>query len=181
MKIRETLSEQDYTKIFDRDVVGIFKYLFDSDDKFYSMNVDACLYYYLQRSANKTISPFYEELLKRAEDANLLISKVVRARFLEKWNKIYDALMLSEYNAIEDYVHKKDKTETEENGNVYRSETTGDGNTGSETETTSTSEGYDDVYGFNSEESVHSGKNGSTDNELVTADSSKTPLTMKNL
>lgn len=174
MKIRDTLSATDMTRLFNRMPVRFFENLFNPQTKYYDLGIQAQTYYYLQRSGNKTVSPFYDNLINSYTpyDADLLLSLVIEGRYNDKWDRLYDALVLKEYDPLEDYSRVRDisrdtdETNTSENGTVI------DGNNGSKITTSSSAENVDDVYGFNSEESVHSGKSNSSGNETVVGNSS---------
>lgn len=86
---------------------GIFKKLFDlglhlawlTEVKANELDVD----YYLNHSGEKCISPLYRRLIE-FNDATALnqVTKIVATKFIDNWNKIYEAYT-TEYQPLENY------------------------------------------------------------------------------
>ena len=100
--------------------------------------------YYYNNSNEKWISPLFEKLISIDDETALSkIAPIVWNRFGDKWIKLYDAFIGSEYNPIENY-------SMVENSNT---------NTDIETER--------NVYGFNSETAVPSENANTSGNKLT--------------
>lgn len=173
-KMSETLTENDYVAMFSGQAVGIFNSVIKNADEFVSVKEDLCLTYYTCRSALKTISPCYELLLQKLskQDADARLSEIIRARYLLKWKRLYDALNLN-YGVLEGFEETRRIQDNHTDTDTTSNNTIANGNNGTETKTTSSVEVEDDVYGFNSEEAVHKGKTSTTENQEVTEDSTK--------
>ena len=103
--------------------------------------------FYLQHSADKEISKFYERLLKLEEDGILVsalnvIAQNLMVKFGDKWNRLYDAFVTTNYKPLENYNMKQKETP-----NVTHTK-----NVKSNLETDN------DVYGFNSTSAVPQSK-----------------------
>lgn len=110
---------------------------------------------YLERSGDKIISPYMRRLIKLQEDGKILdylssVAKYLIVKFNDKWNKVYNAFIESDYNPIENYSMVQEETP-----NITK-ETNSKTNTDLKTKTTEGSE--IDTYGFNSSNSVPTGE-----------------------
>ena len=174
MKLLETLTLGQMIKMLNNgDVVGIFPSMILSSDKFYSKLYDLCFGYYMQRSGEKTISLTYERLLQLVdakiytnETAENLIGKLIRGKFIEKWNRVYDVLISEQYNALQNQDFTEQKTGNNKNVDThnttksrqgtntdtttYDTNVEDNGKTGTSETTTRRAEDSNDVYGFNS-------------------------------
>lgn len=196
MKLLETLTKGQIIKMFNGDVVGIFPYMILSNDKFYSKLYDLCFGYYMQRSGEKTISLTYERLLQLAnekytltETAESLIGKLIRGKFIEKWNRVYDVLISEQYNALQNQDFTEKKTGNNQNIDTYNSTkakqgtntdtTTYDtnvednGKRGTSETTTRSVEDSNDVYGFNSSSPVGDTLSNETTSETIVGEADK--------
>lgn len=196
MKLFETLTHGQIIKMFNGEVVGFFPYMILSNDKFYSKLYDLCFGYYMQRSGEKTISLTYERLLQLAnekytltETAESLIGKLIRGKFIEKWNRVYDVLISEQYNALQNQDFTEKKTGNNKNVDTYNSTkakqgtntdtTTYDtnvednGNTGTSETTTRSVEDSNDVYGFNSSTPVGDTISNETTSETIVGEADK--------
>ena len=101
----------------------------------------------LEHSGDKYISPLFSRLLKLNERDNppditaILCSNIVNT-YADKWNKIYDALIDSDYNPLENY-----DMEEVETPDVTKEKTT---DVKTKMITSSSGDSSNDVYGFNS-------------------------------
>lgn len=109
VKLKETLTTQQIIQLLNgRQLVGIFTSMIMPSDTFYSLAKELCSGYYLHRSGEKTISPTFEKILFYAEDedvtqsAEYILGKLIRGKFIDKWNKIYNALIVEPYNVLAD-------------------------------------------------------------------------------
>lgn len=196
MKLFETLTHGQIIKMFNGDVVGIFPSMILSNDKFYSKLYDLCFGYYMQRSGEKTISLTYERLLQLAnekytltETAESLIGKLIRGKFIEKWNRVYDVLISEQYNALQNQDFTEKKTGNNQNIDTYNSTkakqgtntdtTTYDtnvednGKRGTSETTTRSVEDSNDVYGFNSSTPVGDTLSNETTSETIVGEADK--------
>lgn len=157
MKLLETLTSQQQIELLNGSTVGIFVDLFNSQDPFFSSTYDICLGYYMYRSTNKTISPTYEKLIElKEENASIaetpenMLAKIIRSRYNDKWIRIYEALLNSQYDVLDGYSETEHKTGNNSEAITYDSSVQDDGNTGTNITTTTNNEDSADVYGFNS-------------------------------
>lgn len=133
MKIKETITVQQKVQMYNGNSVGIFPYMIKSGDSFYDERNNLCLGYYTEHSANKTLSPFFQEVIDFAEQSNLnrpveqIIGELIRGKYLEKWERIYNALVKEEYSPIYDYSRKFDKTGDNYDETTYNSKVEKDG------------------------------------------------------
>lgn len=183
MKMKETLTNQQKTDMFlNGSIVGLFSGLFIESDPFYSFAHSMCVGYYTVRSANKTVAPIYEQLLEYAQENasvgddyitltnHLLGSTIIRPKFIDKWNRVYETLITQQYNPIDGFEYTEHKggnntditsydTQDKKTGanvdtTTYNTSTEDNGKTGTKEVTTTNSENYGDTYGFNSSSPV---------------------------
>ena len=183
--------------MFNGEVVGIFPSMILSNDKFYSKLYDLCFGYYMQRSGEKTISLTYDRLLQlvnekiytTTETAESLIGKLIRGKFIEKWNRVYDVLISEQYNALQNQDFTEQKTGNNQNIDTYNSTkakqgtntdtTTYDtnvednGKRGTSETTTRSAEDYNNVYGFNSTSPVGDTLLNETTSETIVGEADK--------
>lgn len=196
MRLKETLTKQQMVDLLSGSTVGIFPYIVLSTDLFYNKLYDLCLGYYTARSAEKTISPTYERYIQFIKDNSEitktpeeLMGKLIRGKFLDKWNRVYDVLINSQYDALNNKEYSEIKTGNNQNKDTYN---TTNAKEGSNTDTTTFNtkiddvgsrgtsevvtrsvETADDVYGFNSVEAVGDTKSNETVNETIVGDKDK--------
>ena len=107
--------------------------------------------YYYNHSGGKTISPMVKRLYDIDEGSYLTkIASIVTNKYKDKWNKLYDAFINSEYNPIENY------SMVEEENTASKIEE--DENVG--TNIVVDTSGNENVFGFNTdnENGVEKGK-----------------------
>lgn len=196
MKLRETLTKQQTIDLLNGDVVGIFPSMILSEDVFYGKLYELCLGYYTARSGEKTISITYERfisLIKESPEINKtpeeLIGSLIRSKFLDKWNRVYDVLITSQYDALNNREYTEDKTGNNQNKDTHNTTkakqgtnsdiTTFDtnvednGQTGTSETTTRNVEDANDVYGFNSNEPVGDTRSNETTSETIVGEADK--------
>ena len=175
MKLRETLTKQQTIDLLSGNVVGIFPSMILSEDAFYGKLYELCLGYYTARSGEKTISMTYErfislinenpEINKSPEE---LIGALIRGKFLDKWNRVYDVLITSQYDALNNRESTEDKTGNNQNKDTHNTTKAKQGNN-TDTTTFDTSNGKignnTDVMTYDTE----SGKRG-TNTDTTTFD-----------
>ena len=135
MKLRETLTKQQTIDLLSGNVVGIFPSMILSEDAFYGKLYELCLGYYTARSGEKTISMTYErfislikenpEISKSPEE---LIGALIRGKFLDKWNRVYDVLITSQYDALNNRESTEDKTGNNQNKDTHNTTKAKEGN-----------------------------------------------------
>ena len=197
MRIKETLTLQDKNNLFvKKDTVGFFVTLFQPTDIFFNLAYPMCLEYYTIRSANKRVAEIYDQILEFVKESSgdestyiqttneLLGTNILRPKFLDKWERIYKALITEQYNPLNSYEEEDNKTGSENGTTTYNTEVGKTGNNTDSTtyntnvedngktstkETTTTNiERNDDVYGFNSSSPVgESANNEKTTEELL--------------
>lgn len=206
MKIKETLTTAQKITILNGGVSGLFTSLFRDGDSCYAERAKMCCGYYFTNSSNKTISPSYEEIIKMVDDnpsiahtADEIMGNIIRNKYIEKWDRIYTALIGTSYNPLYGYdkeTHKdgdnQDKTtyatteaiigvdresgahtetisRTGNNSDVTTYDTNQEtaGETGSKEVRERSSDGQNDIFGFNSVSPVGSDTNAETLTETI--------------
>lgn len=145
MKMKETLSIEEKVELFsNQHPVGFFQTLFTQEDPFYDLAFPLCLGYYTVRSANKTVSPVYEqayeislEILKHQgtdisqipesefrRDVlqftnNYMGSSIIRPKFIEKWIRIYNTLINGQYDPLKGFEHTEHKSGNNSDTTTY--------------------------------------------------------------
>lgn len=107
--------------------------------------------YYLNHSGQKWISPMFRKLLD-LQDVNAIqqIAKIIINKFEDKWNKLFEAFIESEYKPLENY-----SMEEVETPDITKESTE---NTKTKVETSTENDKTEaKVHGFNSVEGVPSG------------------------
>lgn len=174
MKLIETLTENDITKVAELQPVGLFKTLFDVSDSWYGVAGECCANYYFQRSGLKTISPAYRRFIENLGnvDGSLSMGNLIRAKCLEKWQKVYSSLTAN-YDALNSKEDMTTRVGTSKDDIAYGSSTESNGKTASNVTTKTSTDNSDDVYGFNSIEPVGDSKSSETATETITSDADK--------
>lgn len=181
MRVIETLTDsQKRTMLIDRVPVGIFPYIILETDPFYDMSIDLCIGYYIGRSGSKTVSPLYTRMKQfekdvepNIDDPNEIIGSIIRTKFLNNWNKIYDLLVTKEYDALNNIDITETKTGNNSDTTTFDTSIEDNGETGTHEEITTTEQVADDSYGFNSTSPVGNTFSSSGTTEVVTGDANK--------
>lgn len=143
-RLYETINDSTFFTVY-----GIFTAIYNSlstSPEWFTEDVAKMLdsEYYYNNSNEKWISPLFEKLISIDDETALSkIAPIVWNKFGDKWIKLYDAFIGSEYNPIENY-------SMVENSNT---------NTDIETER--------NVYGFNSDTAVPSENANTSGNKLT--------------
>lgn len=111
--------------------------------------------YYLSHSGDKVISPFVRRLETLKDDGKILdvllkVANYIIQKYRDKWNKVYDAFIESNYNPIENYSMVQVETP-----DIKK---TSNAKTNTDVKTTTHGDSSTDTYGFNSANSVPTGK-----------------------
>lgn len=180
MKLIETLTKQDKIDLMTGGVVGIFPTMVLSTDIFFSSLADICLGYYTARSGEKTISPTYDKFREFIEEesitettAEALMGKLIRGKYIDKWNRIYSALVASNYNVLDEKTFNESKKGNNSDKITYDTVTQDDGKTATNETTTRNSDDDNGVFGFNSNSPVGSDTTSSTSTETVVGEADK--------
>lgn len=135
MKLRETLTKQQTIDLLGGNVVGIFPSMVLSTDAFYGKLYELCLGYYTARSGEKTISLTYERFISLVNDnpeitksPEELIGTLIRGKFLDKWNRVYDVLITSQYDALNNREYTEEKTGNNQNKDTHNTTKAKQGN-----------------------------------------------------
>lgn len=187
MKLIETLTTTQMTNLLSGNIEGVFVGLFN-DTMLEESAYAICSSYYLYHSGEKKIPRFYESLLQKQDNANELITTMLKQRFLSRWENIYKALYSYSYSPLDDFSKTEVKTGTNKdtiNYNTSKSKTGNDTDTttynisNTEDETLNKEENVtrdntnsSDIYGFNSSSPV--GDTLDTNNETETTTNSDT-------
>lgn len=174
LKLIETLTEQDITKVAQLQPVGLFKTLFDVSDSWYGIGGECCANYYFQRSGLKTISPAYKRFIEQLgnDDGSFSMGKLIRTKCLDKWTKVYSSLTAN-YEVLTSKEDTTTRTGTVTDDITYGSSTESNGKTASNVTTTTSTDNSDEVYGFNSTNPVGDNKSTEQSTETITSDADK--------
>ena len=141
MRIHETLTKAEKISLLNGNSVGIFDTMIQNGDSFYSYKNSLCLGYYTEHSANKTISPAYNDLIdfigensEVTSTPEQLMGNMVRSKFLDKWTRIYNALCVTTYNPL--YENEKVKSKDGDNLDIITFNTTVEKDASNKDETT---------------------------------------------
>lgn len=104
---------------------------------------------------------------------NIITTQILRPKYLDKWNRIYKALIEEQYSALYDEEYDETKIGSIIHKTTYDTEVENDGNTGTHETRTYTSDSANDVYGFNSVTPVGDSTSEDTSEETVVGDASK--------
>lgn len=194
MKLWETLTSQQKNDLLLGNAVGFFPYLVLSNDEYYDKLYDLCLGYYTLRSGEKTISPFYDKLLSNVSSVDgksveEIIGSFIRSKFIDKWNRIYEALVKSQYNVLDDRDFTETKTGTNQNKDthnitdtksannadttIYDTNIEDNGKVGVHEVLIRNNENKNDVYGYNANYPVGDDVSNELVNEINISDKEK--------
>lgn len=129
MRIKDTLpATERYDILANASSGGVFTTMFKGDEPWSADTANLCVGYYFVRSGNKLASPIYhtmvdllsekdpsltdEELLKLVNTT--IGSRIIRPKYIDKWTRVYKALVTSTYDPLDDY----SETETHKGTNT---------------------------------------------------------------
>lgn len=170
MLLIDTITQQDMDDIQQSKPIGIFKYLGEENDEWFSLLFNMSVEYYFNKSTRKQITSTYENLISKGLDADRIIANIIRGKFKFKWNKIYNALITSQYDATSNLSYDETKNGNNIEKIEYNSSNSKSGSNmdtmvyGSKEDTT-TKKGFKDVtirstdnengvYGYNTDYAV---------------------------
>ena len=190
MKLKTTLTTQQLNDLLLNKPAGIFTSLLSTEDSFYHLGGTLSFDYYLSRSGNKTVAPLVETLITINNDyeaVNRSLGIFLRNKYIDKWSRIYEALVVANYEVLTDYQIEKllsgndtdIKTFTADNNlstdtnstTTYNTQVDNNVATAIKEVTTFENQTQDKTFGFNSYEAVD--KDLSTDNNTQTVTGSK--------
>ena len=154
--------------------------------------MDLDLEFYLNHSGEKWISPLFSKLIKLYENVDednsdlLPIIKIVQIahnKFSHKWDKIYDALLVQNYDILANYGFTETHTETTtEDNTITKSINESSSSNGSSSENTNITttdtgdvKGFD--YGYNTnEDGVQTDKTATTNSSTTIGDANENKI-----
>ena len=190
MLIKETLNAQDISNLFSGTPVGIFKNLFEQENPFYNLRYPMSMAYYTYRSANKRVSKTYTNILSYKElgadiDVNEQMTIIIKHKFIDKWTRLYNVLITSQYNPLDsvsiteqkngnnttekNYNNSVTKTGNNSDTTTFDTELENNSDTNVNETTTSNNSDTNKVYGFNSVQPVNTDSSESNSTDTVTA------------
>ena len=196
MKLLETLTNQQQIDMLNGQIVGIFPTMISPSDLFYSKAKDICLGYYTNRSGCKNISRTFKTYIELTEmnpsitkSADEIIGEVIRGKFIDKWNRIYNILVKEQYDVLNNQDIKTIKTGQNKRVDGYNSSV---GKKGNNTDVTTydtnvedngkkgtnetvkrNANDMSDVYGFNSPQPIHDSFSTNIESETVVGEADK--------
>lgn len=193
-KLIETLSNDEQIALLSGTIEGVFTTLFKDTDSWYSDTYEICLGYYTENSATKPISSTFQYYIDMIAEnsslgitANELMGNYLRGKYIEKWSRIYTALLNTEYNVLTEYEESKNisgenhgqkvynttnaKTGTNQDKKTYDTNETDDTNTNTSMTTTNNDNNVEEVYGFNSSNGVNSNESNATSSQVTSGNS----------
>lgn len=192
MKLIETLTNQQKIDCLTNVATSFFSTAITNEDVYNSLKSQICSGYFLNHSGSKEISPTYTRIIDLVgattveENAEEIIGNLIRAKFRDKWTRVYNALLNTEYNPLDDRnfteaktatntdtingTKTKTKTGTDTNTTQYDSTVTDDGKVGTHETVTRATEDSADIYGFNSDVAVGDNISQGTFNETTVGD-----------
>lgn len=206
-RIKDTLPDGSWDRLFsNQEVVGIFETLFDPDvvaEPYGAYAYQMCLEYYTVHSGNKKVSPLFQIYNNYVwsyyaytsqkptwyvicESVNNRIASMLRAKYSDKWLRVYSTLLKSEYDALAEYEHNETKigndtdttqydltlttTGTNTDTVTYNSATEDNGKTGSRESRVTQTDSAEGVYGFNADNASGSNTDSEVVNETIVSD-----------
>ena len=161
MKLFDLLTQDNKLALLNGEIIGFFPYIFVEGDAYYDKLQELCFGYYTYRSGYKSISPTYRRLIELSKDnPNLIkspdemLGNLIRAKYVEKWNRVYDVLLNKDYDALNNYDFVKTKNGSNSDVVTYDTNVTDDGKTNTDETTLRNINTADDIYAFNSQTPV---------------------------
>lgn len=187
----QTLTNDQLRTLLQGGVTPLFSAMITSTDPYYAYREQLCNTYYLNRSGNKPISVGYQNIIDIKEanptiitqDADRYLGNMVRQQYLDKWTRIYNALVTQTYNALDNvsmdetysdtinrdttYGRKDTKTANNSDITTYDTNVEENGKTGTNEVTSTSVSNEENVYGFNSSDAVGDNTSKSTTTETT--------------
>lgn len=134
MKLFDTLQETEVLNLLNGEAVGFFPFMILADDSFYNKLPELCFGYYMSRSGEKIASSIFENITKLKEKHNSnvnrekVIGELLRSKFIDKWNRVYDSLVVSTYDVLADNEKLDTKVGTNQNKDTHNTTKSKTGN-----------------------------------------------------
>lgn len=156
------------------------------DDKGIITNTEGvALEYYYSHSGAKYVSPLYTRIYEVTEDhteTSGAVAEILLQRYSDKWLKVKEALLNSNYSPLIDYEHTEERSHTTDRSVTYGSNVAQTGSSSNKETTEQTLETESALYGFNSSLPVNDSSSNSTQNrtsEGIMADNQSESSTAK--
>lgn len=185
MKLIETLTQTQLSQIAQKQANDLFQTIFQSGDACFKYQGELCFGYYLINSANKSVAPFYINMLELYNEGklssdytiNVMVGDYIRSKYVDKWARDYKLLIDEQYEVLYNRVYNetetitydtsKGKTGNNADTTTYNIQTTTDGKQATNETTERSASDESGLYGFASAESVGNETNTSTVSETV--------------
>lgn len=183
MKLFDLLTQENKLALLNGEVIGFFPYIFVDSDAYYDKLQELCFGYYVYRSGYKSISPTYRRLIEMSNDnptlvksADEMLGNLIRAKYVEKWNRVYNVLLNSNYNPLDNYDFIDTKNANNSDTITYDTNVVDNGRSNTDESVTRSNNTADNIYAFNSETPVgdSTGEEISVERTIANADKNTT-------
>lgn len=162
-KLKETINDSFYISGGIFSLIASLKYFdwFSDSEEALSLDYE----YYLNRSGDKVISPLYQKLLDNTDEALVSLCHIIKLKYYNKRQKIYETYIESEYDPLTTIKKKSIRTPnltTDSSSKV-----------GSEITSSNTNQGENGIYGYNSASSVPANSSNSSSKTTTIGDKEK--------
>lgn len=139
--------------------------------------------YYLKRSGYKTISPLFTQLKINNTTTYLNdLARVIINLYRDKWNKLYDLILVNDYNPLNNKNITTTKANTKNNINTPDITITDDTGTATKTTVATTDSTNNSTYGFNDTAgAVPSDKSENTNNVITSGNANENTVHNTNI
>ena len=125
MRLFDTINDDNPAiKINQKEPLGVFPHIFNDNDVWFDDVADMSYQYYLEHSPNKIITPTFERIIDMNLNPNVIIGSMIRTQFISKWNKVYNSLINSQYNPLENITRTEHKIGDNTDTTTYGSSST---------------------------------------------------------
>lgn len=156
-RLVETLTSQQITNIISGNSNELFDNIFSNEDDFYNLRGEMCLGYYFTRSGEKIITPMFSKLLELNPNNTLeILGKHIRSRYIDNWNRIYNDLITTQYNPLNEMEYEEKKQGTNSDTTTYNTLNENETKSKFKTTTSTNEDNGNGVFGFNSDNPVKS-------------------------
>lgn len=191
MRIADTITTSQKLQLISNNTpCGIFDKLFNDTEPLYSLRTPLSTQFYLNRSGHKNVGVIYLNFLEIAKEEDptidyskneeylslvndIIATNILRPKYLDKWLRIYQALVEEQYNPLYDEDFEENVTGSKNDTTTYDTEVENDGNVGTHEKRTYSGSTADNVYGFNSSSPVGDSTSEDSNEEIVEGDATK--------
>ena len=157
MKLAETLTSQEITNIISGNSNELFDNIFSNEDEFNDLKGEMCLGYYFTRSGEKVITPIFSKFLElNPANALSILGKHIRSRYIDNWKRVYNALIVSNYDPLNEMDYEEERLGTNSDTTTYNTLTEDETKSKFKTTTSTNDNNGEGVFGFNSDNPVKS-------------------------